>query len=540
MSYFQSISAFIILKFLFKEGEIKIGIDIICLILQLMRLRFYISFILFFILKVGFCGNNLDKPDFESWEINSNPYNVIYNQQYYLQKEDYNPEKSGKSFEGGSNAQRKTNSIKFKQLLDGKGILIDFKSISRDPDHIDSISLKNVYFIEGLNRKVWVEKQGNKWLISKEAQKNIVKLHQEVYPFGSDFILNLMPYKGGDYILGLKIWQWTGLLILLFFSFLLYRLCTSLFKFLIRKIGDWQVGKNVLLPRYILRFSQAFSISVSFWLLKLFVPALNLNSKISLYIIKGLDVFLSFFVLLTLWRGFVLVMNYFDEKSKQTSDTFDNQMVNAVKKMGKLLFIFATMVLSFRKLGVELSTILAGLSIGGLAIALAAQDVIKNLIGSINILVDRPFRIGDFIEADNKQIVGMVEEVGLRSTRIRTPKDTIISTPNGKLAEMTINNLGLKVYRIFRMEVNFGFDCSIEKIEEMVVMAKEKLKEGYILKANSMEGYISEVSSRGVTVSFSFFFKVPKGSKEILQKHEFFKIILELCQQLNIQPLIGE
>ncbi|MBL0288921.1 MAG: mechanosensitive ion channel [Bacteroidetes bacterium] len=61
----------------------------------------------------------------------------------------------------------------------------------------------------------------------------------------------------------------------------------------------------------------------------------------------------------------------------------------------------------------------------------------------------------------------MVEEVGLRSTRIRTPKDTIISTPNGKLAEMTINNLGLKVYRIFRMEVNFGFDCSIEKIEEM-------------------------------------------------------------------------
>ena len=52
-----------------------------------MRLRFYISFILFFILKVGFCGNNLDKPDFESWEINSNPYNVIYNQQYYLQKD---------------------------------------------------------------------------------------------------------------------------------------------------------------------------------------------------------------------------------------------------------------------------------------------------------------------------------------------------------------------------------------------------------------------------------------------------------------------
>ena len=141
-----------------------------------MRLRFYISFVLFFILKVGFCGNNLDKPGFESWEINSNPYNVIYNQQYYLQKEDYNPEKSGKSFEGGSNAQRKTNSIKFKQLLDGKGILIDFKSISRDPDHIDSISLKNVYFIEGLNRKVWVEKQGSKWLISKEAQENIVNL----------------------------------------------------------------------------------------------------------------------------------------------------------------------------------------------------------------------------------------------------------------------------------------------------------------------------------------------------------------------------
>lgn len=505
-----------------------------------MKLRFYILFAFLILSKFGFSNNILEKPDFEPWETNSNPYNVIYNQQYYLQKEEYSPEKSGKSFEGNSASQKRVITIKFKQLLDGKGILLNLKNIPHNPDYLDSVSMRNIYFIDGLNQKVWIEKKGRKWMIGEESQKAIIKMHKEVYPFGSDFILNLMPYTGGNFILGLKIWQWIGLLILVGLSLILYKLCTLLFKFLIRKIGDWQIGKNLLLPRYILTFSKAFSLTVSFWILKLFVPALNLHSAISLYIIKGLDVLLSFFVLLSLWRGFLLVMNYFDEKAKLTPDVFDNQVVNAVKKMGKLLFIFATMVLTFRKLGVELSTILAGLSIGGLAIALAAQDVVKNLIGSINILVDRPFRIGDFIEADNKQIVGMVEEVGLRSTRIRTPKETIISTPNGKLAEMTINNLGLKVYRIFRMEVNFGFDCSIEKIEEMVVLAKEKLKEGYIFKANSMEGYISEVSVKGITVSFSFFFKVPKGSKEILQKHEFFKIILELCQQLNIQPLIGE
>ena len=193
----------------------------ICVILQYMKLRYYILFAFLILSKFGFSNNILEKPDFEPWETNSNPYNVIYNQQYYLQKEEYSPEKSGKSFEGNSASQKRVITIKFKQLLDGKGILLNLKNIPHNPDYLDSVSMRNIYFIDGLNQKVWIEKKGRKWMIGEESQKAIIKMHKEVYPFGSDFILNLMPYTGGNFILGLKIWQWIGLLILVGLSLII-------------------------------------------------------------------------------------------------------------------------------------------------------------------------------------------------------------------------------------------------------------------------------------------------------------------------------
>lgn len=503
-----------------------------------MKLKIFLSILLFSVFGNHLYADFSEKPDFESWQVNESPYTLIYNELYYLQPETYDVAKSSKSFYGNNLKNKKSLAIQFKQILDGKGIILTPNTIPRNADYFDSSAMKGIYYIENLKPRIYIEKIGNKWYFGENAQIEIRKLHNEVYPFGADFIINLVPYKADIFFLGLKIWQWIGLTILLLLSILLFKLCTLLFKFIIRKVAVWQIGKDLLLPRYILKFSKAFSLFVSFAILKLFVPSLKISSVKSLYLIKYIGVCVDFFLLLSLWRGFLLLMNYFEEKAKKSISMIDNQLVNAVKKLGKLVFIFVTIVLIFRKLGVELSTILTGLSIGGLAIALAAQDVIKNLIGSINILIDRPFQIGDFIEAENKQIVGMVEEVGLRSTRIRTPKETTITTPNGKLAEMTVNNLGLKVYRIFRMEIGFDFDCNIGKIEEMVVLAKEKIKEEYLIKEDSLEGYISEVNKSGITVSFSFFFKVPKGSKEILQKHQFYKILLELCQQLGIKPIL--
>jgi MscS family membrane protein len=102
----------------------------------------------------------------------------------------------------------------------------------------------------------------------------------------------------------------------------------------------------------------------------------------------------------------------------------------------KLLVLSAAVVTVLSELGYPVTSLIAGLGIGGIAIALAAQKTVENLFGSLSIGVDQPFRVGDFIRVEDVQ--GTVETVGLRSTRIRTPDRTLVTIPNGKLADMRI------------------------------------------------------------------------------------------------------
>src|SRR5690606_33156269 len=98
-----------------------------------------------------------------------------------------------------------------------------------------------------------------------------------------------------------------------------------------------------------------------------------------------------------------------------------------------------------QNLNVNVASLLAGLGIGGLAFALAAKDTLANFFGSIMIFSDRPFQVGDWVKIGDAE--GIVEEVGFRSSRIRTFYDSLLSIPNGKIVDTPIDNYGARVYR---------------------------------------------------------------------------------------------
>lgn len=108
------------------------------------------------------------------------------------------------------------------------------------------------------------------------------------------------------------------------------------------------------------------------------------------------------------------------------------------RKAAKVVVLALGLVAVLTELGFQVTSLLAGLGIGGIAVALAAQKTVENLIGSITIGVDRPFRVGDAVLVDG--VVGVVETVGLRSTRLRTLDRTLVTIPNGRLADMRIES----------------------------------------------------------------------------------------------------
>jgi MscS family membrane protein len=103
------------------------------------------------------------------------------------------------------------------------------------------------------------------------------------------------------------------------------------------------------------------------------------------------------------------------------------------RKLSKIVLLAIGAVAVLNELGFQVASLLAGLGIGGVALALAAQKTVENLFGSVSIGVDQPFRVGDFVKVED--FVGTVESIGMRSTRFRTLDRTIITVPNGKLAD---------------------------------------------------------------------------------------------------------
>ena len=161
--------------------------------------------------------------------------------------------------------------------------------------------------------------------------------------------------------------------------------------------------------------------------------------------------------------------------SEKTASKLDDMLVPLVCKSLRGTIIILVLV----QIATELSdkpvtSLIAGLGVGGLAIGFAAQDSIKNIFGSVMIFGDRPFELGDRIVVDGHD--GPVESVGFRSTRIRTLDGHLVTIPNGELANKTIQNIGKRPHIRRIMNVTITYDTPPEKVDRAVEIIKEILE----------------------------------------------------------------
>ena len=179
------------------------------------------------------------------------------------------------------------------------------------------------------------------------------------------------------------------------------------------------------------------------------------------------------------------------------------------------------------------TALVAGLSIGGLAIALAAQETIKNLFGSITIFADRPFKVGDWILADN--IEGDVEEIGFRSTRIRTFSHSVVYIPNGRLADMTIDNFGMRIYRRFRTHIGLTYDSHPDTIKAFVHGIRELVARNPRTRKDFYGVNLNEFGASGLQILLYIYFEVQTTQEEWEAREEMMMHILDLAHLLELR-----
>src|SRR6478735_6072744 len=157
-----------------------------------------------------------------------------------------------------------------------------------------------------------------------------------------------------------------------------------------------------------------------------------------------------------------------EQKANLTRQLTDNQMVVFFRDFFKVIIVIIGILLlikfSFNK---NIGTLLAGLSIVGAAIALAARESLENLIASFIIFFDKPFYVGDVVKVQG--ITGTVEKIGLRSTRIRTDQKTFVTVPNKQMVDSIMDNLSLRTQRRAFVQLELSSSTSHEQIDQLVL-----------------------------------------------------------------------
>ncbi|MCX7998400.1 MAG: mechanosensitive ion channel family protein, partial [Leptospiraceae bacterium] len=227
-----------------------------------------------------------------------------------------------------------------------------------------------------------------------------------------------------------------------------------------------------------------------------------------------------------------LIVNLMKFNAIQKKAPIDEQLIPLLLKSFRIFFVALAILFSIQNLGVNVMSLIAGLGIGGLALALAAKDTAANLFGSMMIFMDKPFKVGDHIIVNG--IEGTVEAIGFRSTRIRTWEDSLVTIPNSVVANANIENLGLRRYRRTNMIIGVTYDTSPEKMESFLEAIKNILFSHPLVVKDMINVGFREFGNSSLNIQLHFYVNVDTFAKNLEVRQLIFLDVMRAAKALDI------
>ncbi len=463
------------------------------------------------------------------------PYRSIHTFLDNLQPESYNDTLAALPFEPKRRGRERAADIavKLKQVLDGNGIYIYMDEVPKSTNYYDSTEKKHKYVLTKEYPEIYLLKRQSTsdWIFSDASVVAIEDAYGRTFRFGTGALLNLLPKMGHKKVFGLYMYQYLAILILALLSTIIHRIFTYVSEKVIRRMlstsGFGETSRDLLLP-----IARPTSVFIIVLLLSIFVPVLQLPASYSQYVVMILRVMVPLMGTIIAFRFVNILAAYLAKLALKTESTLDDQMVPLLRKTLKTFVVLTGTLFILDNLNVPILPLLTGLSIGGLAFALAAQDTLKNFFGSLMIFIDKPFQIGDWITSGD--VDGTVEEVGFRSSRVRTFRNSLLYIPNGKLADSTIDNHGLRKYRRYYTRIGITYDTPpalmdtfTEGLRKVVMTHPHTNKENFHV-------YFNDLGASSLEILFYIFFEVPTWSQELKCRHEVLLEIMKLGEKLGV------
>lgn len=382
------------------------------------------------------------------------------------------------------------------------------------------------------------------WKISSESIDDITSIYAKVADLetvgylederSQNFALWLrsqMPAWAKETFFNVAIYSWIGLLIIAFLGFVIDHTLRLILRAITNRIitkkrahaNEDTIRKTV---RPIGLVAAALIWLALLRILNLPVDALNI-------LLVAVRVFTVLATTWAAWRFTDLICEVLASKAARTTTKFDDVLVPLVRKTFKVFIVAVGLIYGASSLNINIVPMLTGLGIGGLAFAFAAKDTIENFFGSIAVILDRTFEVGDWVEIEG--VEGTVEEVGFRSTRVRTFYNSLVTVPNATLVRAKVDNYGKRKYRRYKSSLGIQYDTPPEKIVAFTEGIREIIRSHPYTRKDYFQVWFNQMGPSSLDVLLYVFHETPDWTTELRERERMLLDIMRLADKLGVQ-----
>lgn len=375
------------------------------------------------------------------------------------------------------------------------------------------------------NRSIALVRQSGDWLITINTRNKINVIYQD---YKTTHVRSIFPEELNNKFLIMKNWQWLGVLAIIIIGVIAQLILQFLFKKTILK--KFVRGNNIEVKKPRFASVSIFCISISWYFL---TPVLSLD-------VEGVKTFMNAAILtmiissmFILVRGADVIKNILIAKAKETDNKVDDVLIPMFHKIIRLAIFIVGLVLIASNIGVNVAGLVAGLGIAGMAFALAAKDTVENIFGSVTVLTDKPFEVGDWVVING--VEGTVEQIGLRSTRIRTFYCSQVNVPNSTLIKATVDNYGRRTFRRIKTYLSLTYDTPPEKIEAFCEGVREIIRNHPSTRKDYYHVYLNQFNAASLDVLLYCFIDCDDWAIELRERQRLFMDIMRLATRLEVE-----
>jgi len=384
-----------------------------------------------------------------------------------------------------------------------------------------------------------------RWLFSKESVAKLPEILDEIsskkrvkedtevdkYLPWSIRIRQQLPENLKQRTFYLENWHWLALFLMIVVGVILDKLIAFVLRGFVRR---WKsktqhqiyrdVSDNILRPIGLMAMAIV-------WLLG--INTLNLDEQALVILLLAVKFLAGISGVWATYRLVDLITARLQRHAESTESKLDDALVPLIPRTLKIFVTVIGFVFVADNMEVDISSLLAGLGLGGLAFALAAKDMVQNLFGSVTVLMDQTFSVGDWIVVGS--VEGSVERIGFRSTRVRTFYGSVITVPNSKFITADVDNMGERRYRRLSCKLSLTYNTPPDRIDAFCEGVRELIRQHPYMRKDYYHVYLNEFAASSLDILLYVFWETPEWNTELRERHRFLADILRLAKALNVE-----